>query len=85
MATGHLLSSPNFDIYHNTHTAFCPTVSYLYVTANYIMAPLTLDLLFLTFNCAKTLIDTAVFSNHLGNAFGQNATELPDLVVLYVQ
>lgn len=48
------------------------------------MAPSTVDLLFLTFNCAKVLINTAVFANHLEVALGQNATDLPDLVVLYV-
>lgn len=47
------------------------------------MAPYsTLDLLYLTFNCAKNLVNVAVFSNHLQVAFGQNATGLPDLVVL---
>ncbi|OAA72133.1 inositol 5-phosphatase [Cordyceps fumosorosea ARSEF 2679] len=49
------------------------------------MAPSTVDLLFLTFNCAKALINTPVFANHLEVAFGQNATELPDLVVLSLQ
>ncbi|KAJ6786794.1 hypothetical protein PWT90_03135 [Aphanocladium album] len=49
------------------------------------MAPSTVDLLFLTFNCAKALINTAVFANHLEVAFGQNATDLPDLVVLSLQ
>lgn len=42
----------------------------------------TLDLLYLTFNCAKSFINVAVFSDHLQAAFAQNATELPDLVVL---
>lgn len=46
------------------------------------MAPSTLDLLMLTFNCAKNLINVAVFANHLRAALGQNATGLPDLVVL---
>ncbi|KAJ3499259.1 hypothetical protein NLG97_g468 [Lecanicillium saksenae] len=49
------------------------------------MAPSTVDLLFLTFNCAKALINSAVFANHLEVAFGQNATGLPDLVVLSLQ
>ncbi|KAM3426868.1 hypothetical protein MY4824_009776 [Beauveria thailandica] len=49
------------------------------------MAPSKVDLLFLTFNCAKALINTAVFANHLEAAFGQNATDLPDLVVLSLQ
>jgi hypothetical protein len=47
------------------------------------MAPsLTLDLFVLTFNCAKNLINVPVFASHLHDAFGQNATALPDLVVL---
>ncbi|KAJ4147746.1 hypothetical protein LMH87_002252 [Akanthomyces muscarius] len=49
------------------------------------MAPSTVDLLFLTFNCAKALINTTVFANHLEGAFGRNATDLPDLVVLSLQ
>ncbi len=46
------------------------------------MAPSTLDLLILTFNCAKNLIDVGVFASHLQGALSQNATGLPDLVVL---
>lgn len=46
------------------------------------MAPSTLDLFMLTFNCAKNLINVAVFASHLHAAFKQNATGLPDLVVL---
>lgn len=46
------------------------------------MAPSTLDLLVLTFNCAKSLVNPGVFATHLQSAFGQNATGLPDLVVL---
>lgn len=46
------------------------------------MAPSTLDLLVLTFNCAKSLVNSGVFATHLQSAFGQNATGLPDLVVL---
>lgn len=46
------------------------------------MAPSTLDLLILTFNCAKNLINVPVFANHLQSAFGQNATTLPEVVVL---
>lgn len=46
------------------------------------MTPSTLDLLVLTFNCAKSLVNPAVFASHLQSAFGQNATGLPDLVVL---
>ncbi|ATY61107.1 inositol 5-phosphatase [Cordyceps militaris CM01] len=49
------------------------------------MTPSTVDLLFLTFNCAKALINTPVFANHLEAAFGQNATDLPDLIVLSLQ
>lgn len=41
-----------------------------------------LDVLVLTFNCAKNLISPAIFASHLQSAFGQNATGLPDLVVL---
>lgn len=41
-----------------------------------------LDLLVLTFNCAKELINVPVFAGHLQTAFGQNASSLPDLVVL---
>ena len=36
----------------------------------------------LTFNCAKNLINVAVFASHLRTALQQNATGLPDLVVL---
>ncbi len=46
------------------------------------MAPSTLDLLFITFNCAKNLINPAVFANHIHGALLQNSTGLPDLVVL---
>jgi hypothetical protein len=46
------------------------------------MAPSALDLLVLTFNCAKNFINVAVFANHLQATFGQNATTLPDVVVL---
>ncbi|XWX02167.1 hypothetical protein V2A60_010200 [Cordyceps javanica] len=49
------------------------------------MTPSTVDLLFLTFNCAKALINTSVLANHLEAAFGQNATDLPDIVVLSLQ
>ncbi|KAK4168669.1 Endonuclease/exonuclease/phosphatase [Cladorrhinum sp. PSN259] len=44
-----------------------------------------LDLFILTFNCAKTLINVPVFSAHLHAALSQNATGLPDLVVLSLQ
>ena len=46
------------------------------------MAPSTLDLFLLTFNCAKNFINVAVFASHLQAAFKQNATGLPDVVVL---
>jgi hypothetical protein len=46
------------------------------------MAPSTLDLLFITFNCAKNLINPTVFANHLHGALAQNSSGLPDLVVL---
>ncbi|KAI9163327.1 Polyphosphatidylinositol phosphatase INP52 [Paramyrothecium foliicola] len=49
------------------------------------MASSALDLLVLTFNCAKNLINVAVFANHLQAAFGQNATGLPDVVVFSLQ
>ncbi|XP_044721586.1 endonuclease/Exonuclease/phosphatase family domain-containing protein [Hirsutella rhossiliensis] len=49
------------------------------------MAPSTLDLLVLTFNCAKNLISPGIFASHLQSAFAQNATGLPDLVVLSLQ
>lgn len=46
------------------------------------MAPSTLDLLFITFNCAKNFINPAIFAPHLHGALTQNSTGLPDLVVL---
>ena len=47
------------------------------------MAPSTLDLLILTFNCAKTFINPPVFAAHLHGALAaQNTADLPDLVVL---
>jgi hypothetical protein len=47
------------------------------------MTPSTLDLLILTFNCAKNLINVDVFASHLHGALSQNANGLlPDLVVL---
>ncbi|KAM0326157.1 hypothetical protein ACHAQA_006751 [Verticillium albo-atrum] len=49
------------------------------------MAPSTLDLFVLTFNCAKKLINAAVFSSHLQAAFKQNATTLPEVVVFSLQ
>lgn len=41
-----------------------------------------LDLLVLTFNCGKSLINVPVFAHHLQTALSQNASGLPDLVVL---
>ncbi|KAI1411419.1 DNase I-like protein [Hypoxylon sp. FL1857] len=50
------------------------------------MAPIpTLDVFILTFNAAKREIDIPVFARHLYNAFGQNATTLPELVVISLQ
>ncbi|KAK0628580.1 Endonuclease/exonuclease/phosphatase [Bombardia bombarda] len=49
------------------------------------MMPSTLDLFILTFNCAKNLIDPAVFAPHLQAALSENATSLPDLVVFSLQ
>lgn len=48
------------------------------------MAPSALDLLFLTFNCAKNFINVAVFASHLQGALSQGVAggALPDLVVL---
>jgi hypothetical protein len=48
------------------------------------MAPSTLDLFILTFNCAKNFVNPPVFAAHLHGALSQNATGLPDVVVLYV-
>lgn len=45
------------------------------------MAPSTLDLVILTFNCAKNLINPSVFASHLHGTLSQNPG-LPDLVVL---
>ncbi|KAM5380303.1 hypothetical protein ACJZ2D_003585 [Fusarium nematophilum] len=47
--------------------------------------PPTLDLLYLTFNCAKSLLDVPVFASHLQTALRQNATGLPEIVVLSLQ
>ncbi|KAK3310839.1 Endonuclease/exonuclease/phosphatase [Chaetomium strumarium] len=49
------------------------------------MAPSTLDLFILTFNCAKNLIEASVFASHLHGALLQNGTGLPDLVVFSLQ
>ncbi|KAI0110971.1 DNase I-like protein [Hypoxylon sp. NC0597] len=50
------------------------------------MTPIpTLDVFILTFNAAKREINIPVFARHLYNAFGQNATTLPELVVISLQ
>ncbi|TQN73178.1 Type II inositol polyphosphate 5-phosphatase 15 [Colletotrichum shisoi] len=49
------------------------------------MAPSTLDLFMLTFNCAKNFIDVGVFASHLNAAFKHNATVLPEVVVFSLQ
>lgn len=58
-----------------------PTERQAQVLSSDNMGP-TLDLLMITFNCAKNFINVPVFANHLQTALGQNATSLPDLVVL---
>ncbi|KAI0487449.1 DNase I-like protein [Xylaria cf. heliscus] len=45
----------------------------------------SLDVFILTFNAAKEQINPNVFAFHLGNAFAQNATGLPELVVICLQ
>ncbi|KAK5990998.1 Inositol-1,4,5-trisphosphate 5-phosphatase 1-like protein [Cladobotryum mycophilum] len=49
------------------------------------MAPSTLDLLVLTFNCAAKFINVPIFASHLEAAFKQNATGLPEVVVFSLQ
>ncbi|KAG6041538.1 hypothetical protein E4U41_003698 [Claviceps citrina] len=49
------------------------------------MAPSTIDLLVVTFNCAKSFVHVGVFANHMHTAFANNATGLPDIVVLSLQ
>ncbi|KAI1079603.1 DNase I-like protein [Whalleya microplaca] len=44
-----------------------------------------LDVFVLTFNAAKNQINIPVFARHLYNAFGQNASSLPELVVISLQ
>ena len=46
------------------------------------MTPPNLDLLVLTFNCAKSMIDAGVFAKHLETAFGSGSEALPDVIVL---
>ncbi|KAK6952159.1 hypothetical protein Daesc_006691 [Daldinia eschscholtzii] len=45
----------------------------------------TLDVFILTFNAAKRQIHVPAFARHLYNAFGQNASHLPELVVISLQ
>ncbi|KAK6818866.1 hypothetical protein PG987_016319 [Apiospora arundinis] len=45
----------------------------------------SLDTFYLTFNAAKNFISVPAFANHLLQAFGQNATHLPELVVFSLQ
>ncbi|KAI8956669.1 DNase I-like protein [Daldinia sp. FL1419] len=45
----------------------------------------TLDIFILTFNAAKRQIDSSVFARHIYDAFGQNASNLPELVVISLQ
>ncbi|KAI1291285.1 Endonuclease/exonuclease/phosphatase [Xylaria venustula] len=47
--------------------------------------PPTVDVFILTFNAAKQLIEPSVFALHLRDAFGQNAFDLPELVVVCLQ
>ncbi|KAI0125187.1 endonuclease/Exonuclease/phosphatase [Xylariales sp. AK1849] len=47
--------------------------------------PPMLDLFYLTFNAGKHLISVPIFGNHLYNAFRENATTLPELVVFSLQ
>ncbi|KAG5928569.1 hypothetical protein E4U53_002625 [Claviceps sorghi] len=49
------------------------------------MPPSTVDLLVLTFNCAKAFVHVGVFANHMQSAFAENAAGLPDVVVLSLQ
>lgn len=46
------------------------------------MAPSALDLLMLTFNCAKEMINVGLFAKHLQAAVEERGNGLPDLVVL---
>ncbi|KAI0886124.1 DNase I-like protein [Annulohypoxylon maeteangense] len=50
------------------------------------MRPISnLDVFILTFNAAKREIDIPVFARHLYNAFGQNASSLPELLAISLQ
>ncbi|TGJ84789.1 hypothetical protein E0Z10_g3996 [Xylaria hypoxylon] len=44
-----------------------------------------LDVFILTFNAGKAHINPLIFAHHLRNAFAQNATDLPELVVICLQ
>jgi hypothetical protein len=46
------------------------------------MAPSALDLLMLTFNCAKEIINVGLFAKHLQAAMEERGAGLPDVVVL---
>ncbi|KKA30977.1 hypothetical protein TD95_001339 [Thielaviopsis punctulata] len=48
-------------------------------------AAMKLDLFMLTFNCAKVAVDVGVFATHLHTALIDQATQLPELVVLSLQ
>jgi hypothetical protein len=50
--------------------------------ADNMVSPSMLDLLIVTFNCGKALIETKPFASALYGGLKQNATGLPDLVVL---
>ena len=43
-----------------------------------------MDLLVVTFNAAKNLIDVPVFAAHLGDALAAGDGGLPDIVALWV-
>ncbi|KAI1453041.1 DNase I-like protein [Annulohypoxylon moriforme] len=45
----------------------------------------SLDVFILTFNAAKREIDVPIFARHLYNAFGRNASSLPELLVISLQ
>ncbi|KAI0532486.1 Endonuclease/exonuclease/phosphatase [Xylaria digitata] len=45
----------------------------------------SLDVFILTFNAGKARINPSIFALHLRNAFAQNATDLPELVVICLQ
>ena len=51
-------------------------------SANMVSPSAVLDVLILTFNCAKNFVEVPVFATHLGRALTQNAAGLPDVVVM---